>query len=277
MGVPATQMAAWQVSAPLQTLPSAHGEPSDTGAVKHPATRSQLSVVQGLESLQASGVPAVHTPPWQVSWPLQMLASGHDEPSGSKGFPHTPPVHTSLVHGLPSAQSAFTAQGWHPGICVFWQPLTGAQPSVVQGLASLQERGVPAVQTPLWQISAPLHTLPSAHEVPFSSGIVVQPKTGLQPSVVQGLASLQPSAAPAVQTPLWQVSLPLQTLASAHEVPSTTGVVLHPKTGSQLSVVQTLLSLQPIAVPGMQTPLWQVSAPLHTLPSLHEVPLSTGV
>ena len=82
-GVPAMQVPLWQVSAPLHTVPSAHGEPSDRGAVRHPATASQVSVVHGLPSLQASGVPAVHTPLWQVSAPLHRVPSAHDEPSGS--------------------------------------------------------------------------------------------------------------------------------------------------------------------------------------------------
>ncbi len=74
------QMPLWQVSFPLQTLPSAHDEPLGTGVVVHPKTGLQPSVVHGLPSLQASGVPAAHTPAWQVSSPLQMLPSAHGEP-----------------------------------------------------------------------------------------------------------------------------------------------------------------------------------------------------
>src|SRR5262249_2926555 len=36
------------------------------------------------------------------------------------------------------------------------------------------------------------------------------------------------------------------------------------------------LAPSPSAVPGWQTPPWQTSAPLHALPSLHGVPLTTG-
>jgi hypothetical protein len=253
-GVPATHILAWHVSLPLHTVPSAHDEPSGRGAVRQPATGLQLSVVHGLPSLQVRGVPAVHTPPWQVSAPLHTVASAHEVPSGSWGFPQTPPAHTSLVHGLPSAQSAFTTQGWHPGICAFWQPLTGVQVSVVQALPSLQLSVVPAVQAPFWQVSLPLQTLESAHEVPFSTGALAHPKTGLQLSVVHTLPSSQSSGVPAVQDPLWQVSLPLQTLASAHGVPFDTGVFAQPVAGMQLSVVQTLASLQSSALPAVQAP-----------------------
>ena len=41
------------------------------------------------------------------------------------------------------------------------------QESVVHALPSLQLSGVPAVHVPLWQVSFPLHTVASAHEVPF--------------------------------------------------------------------------------------------------------------
>ena len=73
-------------------------------------------------------------------------------------------------------------------------------------------------------------------------------------SVVHGLPSLQTRGVPAVHALLWQVSVPLQTLESVHGVPFRTGVVTHPKIGSQLSVVHTLPSLQSSGVPGVHTP-----------------------
>jgi hypothetical protein len=261
----------------LHTLASGHEEPSGRGEVRQPTVGLQLSVVHGLPSLQARGVPAMHMPVWQVSAPLHTLASGHEEPSGTTGLLQAPSVQMSLVHGLPSAQSAFTTQGWHVGICVFWQPLTGVQVSVVQALPSLQSRAVPALQTPFWQVSVPLQTLESAQEVPFSTGVLAHPKTGSQVSVVQELPSLQSRTVPALQTPFWQVSVPLQTLVSSHGVPFDTGVFVQPVDGLQLSVVQMLLSLQLSAVPGVQVPFWQVSVPLQKLPSLHEVPSATEV
>jgi hypothetical protein len=79
------------------------------------------------------------------------------------------------------------------------------------------------VQVPLWQLSAPLHTLPSGHGVPWATGVLPQPKIGSQVSVVQTLLSLQLSDVPARQMPPWHASLPLQTLPSAQGVPLTTG------------------------------------------------------
>src|SRR5436309_2199156 len=96
-------------------------------------------------------------------------------------------------------------------------------------------------------------------------------------SVVQGLPSLQLSAVPAAHVPAWHVSAPLHTFPSLHEVPLATAACWQPCTGSHVSVVQGLPSLQLGGVPAVQIPAWHVSAPLHTLPSLHEVPLVSWV
>jgi hypothetical protein len=242
-GVPAVQMPAWQVSSPLQTSASAHGVPLSTGVLAQPKTGSQPSVVQALPSSQSSAVPAVHTPPWQVSSPLQTSPS---------------------AHGVPFATG------------VFVQPVSGSQVSVVQTLLSSQLSGAPAVQTPAWQVSSPLQRSPSVHGVPFATGVLEHPKMGSQLSVVQTLPSSQSSGVPAVQAPAWQVSSPLQTSPSAHGVPLSTGVLAQPATGSQLSLVQPLPSLQLSGVPAVQVPARQVSSPLQTSASAHEDPSGTG-
>ena len=100
--------------------------------------------------------------------------------------------------------------------------------SVVQGLASAQLRADPGVQAPAWQVSAPLHTFPSLHDVPFATARLRQPATGSQLSVVHGLLSLQLSGAPGEHTPSWQVSAPLHTFPSPHEVPSSSGTCRQP-------------------------------------------------
>jgi hypothetical protein len=82
------------------------------------------------------------------------------------------------------------------------QPKTGSQLSVVHTLESLQLSAVPVVHVPLWHVSAPLHTFPSAHDVPLSTAMFWQPAAGSQLSVVHTLPSLQFSAVPAVHTPL---------------------------------------------------------------------------
>jgi hypothetical protein len=52
-GVPAVQLPVWQVSVPLQRLPSGHAVPFATFAFEHwPAVH--VSVVQGLLSLQSA-------------------------------------------------------------------------------------------------------------------------------------------------------------------------------------------------------------------------------
>src|SRR2546425_623224 len=91
---------------------------------------------------------------------------------------------------------------------------------------------------------------------------------GSQVSMVHGFPSLQLRAGPGVQVPAWQVSAPLHTFPSLHEVPFGTAVCLQPATGSQVSVVHTSLSSQLSGVPAVQVPALQVSAPLHAFPSL---------
>jgi hypothetical protein len=274
-GVPAAQTPAWQVSAPLQRFVSAQDVPLATGVVVQPVAGLQPSVVHTLPSLQTMGVPAVHTPAWQVSAPLQAFPSLHDVPLATTALPHTPAVQLSVVHGLLSLQSAATLHALQPAMGVCWQPLTELQESVVQAFPSLQLSAVPAAHVPFWQVSAPLQTLLSEHAVPFRTAVVVQPKAGLQLSVVHTFPSSQTSAAPAVHTPAWQVSGPLQTFPSEHGTPFSTVVATQPLAGLQLSVVQGLPSLQTSGVPALHVPPWQVSAPLHGLPSLHAVPLAT--
>jgi len=81
--------------------------------------------------------------------PVTYVAVGTRGAIGSTVLLHTPSVQTSLVHGLPSAQSAATTQDSQPGIGVFWQPLTGWHESVVQLFPSLQLSPDPAVHAPL--------------------------------------------------------------------------------------------------------------------------------
>src|SRR5438445_663694 len=194
-----------------------------------------MSVVHGFPSSQLRDDPAVQVPDRHVSAPLHTLPSLHEVPFASAVRRH---------------------------------PLSGSQVSVVHGLLSLQLSAVPPMQMPARQVSAPLHTLPSLHEVPFASAVCWQPASWSQVSVVQGLLSLQLSGVPALQAPAWQVSAPLHTFPSPHGVPFTTGTFRQPVAGSQLSVVQGLLSLHSSGVPPVHAPAWQVSAPLQRSPSV---------
>ena len=71
----------------------------------------------------------------------------------------------------------------------------------MQRFPSSQLRGVPAVQTPDWQVSVPLHTFPSLHDVPLSTGAYTHPVAGLQLSAVQGLLSSHLTGLPVQRPP----------------------------------------------------------------------------
>ena len=77
-------------------------------------------------------------------------------------------------------------------------------------------------------------------------------------------------------TPAAQTSWPLHASRSPHGVPSVTGVLVHPATGSHWSTVHGSPSSQPTIAPGMQTPAWHDSVPLHTVSSEHDVPSGTA-
>jgi hypothetical protein len=147
----------------------------------------------------------------------------------------------------------------------------------VHGFPSSTTSGVPAVQAPDWQVSAPSHTVALGQAVPFATFVWLTPATGSHASAVHGFPSSTTSGVPGVQVPAWQVSPPLQTLASGQAVPFATFVWLTPVTGSQASAVHGFPSFTTGGVPGVQLPLWQVSAPSHTFPFGHPVPFATFV
>src|SRR5207237_107180 len=118
---------------------------------------------------------------------------------------------------------------------------------------------------------------PSLHDVPFGSAVCRHPATGSQVSVVQGLLSLQLRGEPAVAPRGWHVSTPLHASPSLHAVPFGSAACRQPASGSHVSAVHGLLSLQLRAAPAVHIPDRHVSAPLHTLPSLHDVPFATAV
>src|SRR5438132_7093496 len=123
-GVP-TQTPSWHVSV-VQASPSLHG--AVLLVWRQPPAPSQVSSVQGLLSSQFWVVVAVHVPPWHVS---------------------------PIVQGLASSQGA--------ALFTWMQPLTGSQPSSVQGLPSSQVTSAPPTQTPSWQVPPAVQALPSLH------------------------------------------------------------------------------------------------------------------
>jgi hypothetical protein len=82
---------------------------------------------------------------------------------------------------------------------------------------------------------------------------------------------------PAVQLSTVHGLLSLQSAAVLHDWHPAIGVFTHPLSALHESVVHALPSLQLGAAPGVQTPLWQDSLPLHTVESRHEVPFATFV
>jgi hypothetical protein len=68
------------------------------------------------------------------------------------------------------------------------------------------------------------------------------------------------------------VSLPPLHDAATQTVPALPAVKVQPLPAAQPSTVQTLPSEHGRAAPPVQTPLWQVSAVVQALPSLHVVP-----
>jgi hypothetical protein len=246
---------------------------------RQPLPGSQLSVVQGFESLHDAGGPALHAPPAHTSPTVQALPSLHAnvllaltqplaglqlslvhpfESSQSGGGPplHAPPPQVSLVvQALPSLHAAV--------LLVLTQPLAGLQLSVVQAFESLHDKGEPPLQTPPPQVSLVVQALPSLQ------GIVLlawaQPVAGLQLSVVQIFESLHERGAPPLHTPPPHVSLVVQAL------PSSQGCVLgsltQPEAGSQESVVQPLPSLHTGGAPPTHVPPEQVSVVVQAFPS----------
>src|SRR5947207_1174631 len=173
-GVP-TQTPSWHVSV-VQASPSLHG--AVLLVWRQPPAPSQVSWVQGLLSSQFWVVVAVHVPPWHVS---------------------------PIVQGLASSQGAV--------LFTWMQPLTGSQPSSVQGFPSSQVGAAPPTQAPSWQVSLAVQVLPSSQGAALF--VWVQPLAGLQPSSVQALPSLQSGAGPPTQAPARQVSPVVQALPSS--------------------------------------------------------------
>ena len=303
-GVPARQAPAWQVSVPLQRLPSEQLLPLAVGVWTGPVAGSQVSVVHELPSSRLGGAPATQEPDaLHVSVPLQALLSGHAVPAVTGVCVTVPETGSqlSVVHallsltliGAPATQvpvelhvslplQALPSEQLVPLVFGAWlTPVVGLHASVVQGLLSSTTGGVPATHAALAShVSVPLHALPSEHEVPTVTGVCVTPLAGAHASVVHGLLSFTVGAVPATQVPVaLHVSAPLQALPSEQLVPVLTGVcVTAPVELLQASVVHGLPSSVATGVPVAHAPAaLQVSAPLHALPSEQLVPVATGV
>jgi hypothetical protein len=235
---------AWPTVQPLRHCPALQTRPvpqpvlSATALCLQPATASQLSTEQGLPSSQLTAAPGLQTLP-----------------------PHASP----LVHALLSLQALVLAR--------LTQPLPLSQLSSLQGLPSSQ----PSL-APLWQALAP-HTSPLVHTL-LSLQVAVfarltQPFSTSHASSVQRLPSSQPKAVETAQLPSLHVSPKVQALPSSHGALLLAAV--QPSTGSQLSSVHGLPSLQKMFPPGEHAPAWQVSPAVQTVPSSQLPPSLTAV
>ena len=163
------------------------------------------------------------------------------------------------MHASPSLQTLESAK-------VAWlQPVCALQPSLVQGLLSSQPTGVAPLHVPPPHTSPLVHMSPSLHAAVLA--VCAQPLLVLQLSLVQGLLSSQLSRVPALHAPPTQPSGLVQALPSL-QLPSEL-LWLQPAMGSQLSLVQGLLSSHTVGAPPWQVPPAQESPLVQGLPSLH--------
>jgi hypothetical protein len=293
----------WQVSAPLQALPSPQGVLSGSSGEGGQAPFVQVARAwQGGGAGQTIGIPSEQVPFWQVSAPLQASPSLQGVLLGSAGGEdgQAPPVQVPRVWqaSVGAGQTTAVPCEQEP----FWQvsPLVQPSPSLQEVLlgsaggggqapfvqvarlwqagGSGQTSAIPCEQEPFWQVSAPLQALPSLQEVLLGSA----GEGGQAPFVQiarlwQGAGSGQASAVPCEQEPFWQVSAPLQALPSLQEV-----LLGSAGEGGQAPFAQIARAWQGAgsgqtkAVPCAQEPFWQVSAPLQALPSLQEVLLGSA-
>jgi hypothetical protein len=257
----------------VQTPPAQESEQQSVERVQPAASGAQFSVDS--QRRLPSG------PSWQLrkqhsELVVQVVPSSLQLPAGMSHLPATQE---------PEQHSAFDPQG-----CAYERKPSSTRPSQLLSRPSQTS----ALQGPTEErVSSQSHwRTPHCVAVVFVQAQLTKPSpsssrapklqapvAGLHVSVVQALLSLQTTVVPAVQMPVWQVETPLQRLLSVSQlVPFVTGVRTQPEVGLQVSVVQTLLSLQLSAVPALQTPDGlQISLPLQTSPSLHDVPTATGV
>lgn len=253
----------------------------------HPDLASQLSSVQRLPSLQLCTLPATQAPPAQTSPTEQTLPSSHGavfapllqpvfapqlsevHEFASSQFLGAPDSQNPPLHTSPTVQALLSEQT--PALLTNKQPEFALQLSVVQRLPSLQGELAPAAHLP------PLQASPVVQKSLSLQGALlllkIQPFFTSQPSSVHRLPSSHLSAAPPMQPPFWHTSLIVQTFPSLHgKGPAR---CTHPLFGSQVSIVQGLLSSQTRPAPGTHLPPAQVSPLVQALPSLQNCPPGT--
>ena len=213
-----TQASSVQTSSSLQSLFVSQQFGSDDASfwqTGEPCTSAQVSVVQKNSSAQSKGVPDVHEPPAQTSPTVQALSSVHEAAlfvclhpvEGPAG----PGTHSSFVHPLWSSQSTSPSPTQLPPV----HRSVGVQTSLSSQGSLLLTYWQPSCGSQLSFVQA----LPSLQ----TTGLLVQVWFTQRSSVVHWFVSRQS--------------------ASSLQHPSMS-VLTHPPGETQLSAVQSLLSLQ---------------------------------
>ena len=192
----------------VQILPSSQNVATTTAVPVHAPPAHASLVVHALPSLQESALLVCAQPDAGEHESLvQMLLSSQLTLVPTQ----TPAVQVSLwLQALPSLQLSVL-------LAKTQAPVAALQESVVHGLPSLQTATGPGLHAPVAQLSPTVQALPSVH------GDVLllcwQPKVALQESLVHGLLSSQFKLVPALQTPAAQTSGAVHTLLSALQGP----------------------------------------------------------
>ena len=143
---------------------------------------------------------------------------------------------------------------------------------VQQGL--LQSFAAPAVHVPAWQVLGKQASVEQSVLLAFA-GLEQTPAVHV-PAVWHTSEAEQVTAVPGVHVPAWQV-LGKQASVEQFVLLAFAGLEQFPVPGSHVPAVwHTSEAEQVTAVPGVQTPAWQVSPVVQEFPSLHVVLFATA-
>ncbi len=162
------------------------------------------------------------------------------------------------MHELPSSQGDVFGAFRH------W-PVPVSQLSLLHGFLSSHDLVVPDWQVLLTHTSPEVQALPSSQGKALATWLQV-PSLGLHAWSIHLFLSSQSTATPASHLPAWHASFLVHGLPSLH-APLAATATQPPVLVSQLFVVQTLLSSQPLAAPAWHWPAWHTSLRVHGLPS----------
>jgi hypothetical protein len=162
------------------------------------------------------------------------------------------------------------------------RPVAGEQaPTTWHWSCAVQTTGLSPTQIPVWHVSLCVQRLLSLQVVPFGfSGFEQMPVAGLHvPATWHWSDAVHVTGLPPVQTPVWQVEVPVQASLSLHELPFALGgfehapvSAPHAPTSWHWSDAEQLMGLAPV-----HFWLWQVDEPVHGLWSSQLAPLDCPV